>query len=611
MKRKDIIVGGALALVVACLIGAISRVDIVDAVTGYRVNGAAPSGYILQGNGTNYVPATPLPTPTPLSFFGSAPGAKVTTTDLAGDPTTDNCAKWIAGGKLGDAGAACGTGGGSTIGFDATNDGTDESTGITHLECDGNGLSCNEPTADNAQVKLNLFGSSPGTKLGTTSLGADPTTNNCVKWGAGGVLDDAGAACGGGGGGTGDWTFSGSSAYVANPVVSASAGDMNFQVAAASAFPVPFLPDIATDGSTGDDARGGGTFTSHNVNMPATVDAGDLLLIVGMYEADPGTVSLTGWTLISGASASDSTSTYGRILYKVADGTEDGTTAQVATTNSVFASHISFRVKNFDSATAPEGAGVGCDCLTTTDPPSLTPSWGSGNTLWLAFTVREGTPGSLSSGPSGYSDASAFIGTNAGLAYAYKQVNAASENPGVFTWSAGAHSVSMTVGVKAGSVVFDQAWKIDGTTKNLIGVGGGHVNGSFYTIGTSNDGLDTASTSYFPVQGTMAHETSSGAARLTWPGPAGTFDQLRCGFYPAPGSGKSYAITLIDGAGDTTVTCTISDTSNNCEDLANTYDVGDAGATYMRYKIVPSGTPTSPTQPTCTMRFTPDYATSY
>ena len=46
-------------------------------------------------------------------LFGTVAGTKAVTTALAGDPTTDNCVKWIAGGKLGDAGAACGSGGGS------------------------------------------------------------------------------------------------------------------------------------------------------------------------------------------------------------------------------------------------------------------------------------------------------------------------------------------------------------------------------------------------------------------------------------------------------------------------------------------------------------------
>jgi hypothetical protein len=49
--------------------------------------------------------------------------------------------------------------------------------------------------------RTQLFGSAPGPKAVTTSLTADPTTNNCVTWIAGGGLGDAGAACGGGGSG--------------------------------------------------------------------------------------------------------------------------------------------------------------------------------------------------------------------------------------------------------------------------------------------------------------------------------------------------------------------------------------------------------------------------
>ncbi len=46
-----------------------------------------------------------------IDLFGTASGTKVVSTSLGGDPATDNCVKWIAGGKLGDTGAACGSGG--------------------------------------------------------------------------------------------------------------------------------------------------------------------------------------------------------------------------------------------------------------------------------------------------------------------------------------------------------------------------------------------------------------------------------------------------------------------------------------------------------------------
>lgn len=59
--------------------------------------------------------------------MGTAPGTKLVTTSLAGDPTVDNCVKWIAGGILGDAAAACGSGGAAgnnSALFTATGDAT-------------------------------------------------------------------------------------------------------------------------------------------------------------------------------------------------------------------------------------------------------------------------------------------------------------------------------------------------------------------------------------------------------------------------------------------------------------------------------------------------------
>jgi hypothetical protein len=47
---------------------------------------------------------------------------------------------------------------------------------------------------------MSLFGSSPAALLVTKAAGADPTTNNCVKWLAGGGVGDAGAACSSGSG---------------------------------------------------------------------------------------------------------------------------------------------------------------------------------------------------------------------------------------------------------------------------------------------------------------------------------------------------------------------------------------------------------------------------
>jgi hypothetical protein len=65
-----------------------------------------------------------------IDLFGTSPGTKVVSTSLAGDPSADNCVKWLAGGKLGDAGAACGSGGGAHNLFSATHSDTVATTPV-------------------------------------------------------------------------------------------------------------------------------------------------------------------------------------------------------------------------------------------------------------------------------------------------------------------------------------------------------------------------------------------------------------------------------------------------------------------------------------------------
>jgi hypothetical protein len=50
----------------------------------------------------------------PVDLYGSSPAALLVTKAAGADPTTDNCVKWVAGGGVGDAGAACG---GSSLGY--------------------------------------------------------------------------------------------------------------------------------------------------------------------------------------------------------------------------------------------------------------------------------------------------------------------------------------------------------------------------------------------------------------------------------------------------------------------------------------------------------------
>ena len=92
-------------------------VDLASTGAERTVNKNAASGYagLTAGTKLNAAQGQEVWSAADLSdlagLFGTVAGTKAVTTALTGDPTTDNCVKWIAGGKLGDTGAACGSGG--------------------------------------------------------------------------------------------------------------------------------------------------------------------------------------------------------------------------------------------------------------------------------------------------------------------------------------------------------------------------------------------------------------------------------------------------------------------------------------------------------------------
>lgn len=101
--------------------------------------------------------------------------------------------------------------------------------------------------------------------------------------------------------------------------------------------------------------------------------------------------------------------------------------------------------------TGPESAEIVAGS-SGNNPPSLTPSWGSGQTLWLALWHGLGTSGlSVTAPPAGYTDltlAGKPSDSNAGwLAWARRNLEADTEDPGAFTGSAPSHNGSSTIAI--------------------------------------------------------------------------------------------------------------------------------------------------------------------
>jgi hypothetical protein len=165
----------------------------------------------------------------------------------------------------------------------------------------------------------------------------------------------------------------------------------------------------------------------HNAIMPATVNAGDLLLILmtlGTGGTPNGTPS--GWTqLISG-------NFFG--FYKWADGTEDSAPITVGFTASAADPGFTvLRVTGADTARNPSASVNVENNILNPNPPAVTASWGAASNLFIVYMGSSSASTTLGSYPSGYAlyqetngaaDTKSFV--------AAKQSILATDDPGNF-----------------------------------------------------------------------------------------------------------------------------------------------------------------------------------
>ncbi len=133
----------------------------------------------------------------------------------------------------------------------------------------------------------------------------------------------------------------------------------------------------------------GGLGSSIVANLPATINAGDLLIFWAVTGADRAG---------SMGSAVDSTSDTWAVLvspeanveftwalyYKIADGDEDGGTVTVSWTTDDRRLGYVRRYTSWHGTTPPEVPASASGDSNAPDPPSRTASWGSEDTLWEA-----------------------------------------------------------------------------------------------------------------------------------------------------------------------------------------------------------------------------------
>lgn len=215
--------------------------------------------------------------------------------------------------------------------------------------------------------------------------------------------------------------------------------------------------------------------TEHVVDFPATVNAGDLLLLIHSnfndfieFQNDG-----SGWTeLYDGAVGS---SGRGQAWVKEAAGDEGGGTVtlsnEVNTTGTTGSAQM-YRISGWSGTLTPGTAGIDHGTAggtsDTPNPPSLSAPWGSDDNLWIAAGHAADDDASWDAAPTNYTNLFSTLsgggGNNSGSTGSARRENATgTEDPGSFTLSqsegwlattfviepASGGGVSQTVGIAA------------------------------------------------------------------------------------------------------------------------------------------------------------------
>jgi len=226
--------------------------------------------------------------------------------------------------------------------------------------------------------------------------------------------------------------------------------------------------------------------TTHTVNLPATVSAGELLIVWMAFDGAP-TVT---WDNTSHGTWSNHIDTPGPssacklvVKAKVADGTEGGGTLSIETSASEQSVHRSVSIGTWEGTLAGglnvPAAATGTS--STPNPPLATASWGNVDRKTIAIEGCDGAR-TVSAYPASYtlnqfSDASGG-GAGCGLGSAGRnQTGVGNQDPGTFTISSSDQWVAATVSVRGGvaGVIGSLSQTLGAlllAASGLVGVGG-------------------------------------------------------------------------------------------------------------------------------------------
>lgn len=205
----------------------------------------------------------------------------------------------------------------------------------------------------------------------------------------------------------------------------------------------------------------GPTAADFALTLPAGVTVGDLLVVNAAYDGDGTQIVAVGSGWTRAANITSSTALTAAVFWKIADGNDALTLDLQGNSAGETGVAVCYRITGH-AATGPvecaqtEAYIVDGTVTATPNPPSLSPSWGAADTLWIAAASWDNASRTLSSYPSGYTANQALANggvasANVAAAMATRELNAATEDPGVFTISAGDQWAAFTIAIKPAS----------------------------------------------------------------------------------------------------------------------------------------------------------------
>ena len=179
--------------------------------------------------------------------------------------------------------------------------------------------------------------------------------------------------------------------------------------------------------------------TSHAANYPATVNAGELLLIFASFNGAV-TVSATGYTEMWDAQASSFVT--GAAYKKAAAGSEGGGTIDVVTSVAATGAVKIYRITNFvdrPDASDADAAAVGTfNSGTQQASTTVTAGWGTEDNLFITVAATGDDDAAVSTYPTNYGNgvntlSEGGVDTSAAVGSARRELAASSDNAGDFT----------------------------------------------------------------------------------------------------------------------------------------------------------------------------------